>query len=94
MPLPLALAPVAGVALRYGTVALAAWVVSRRTAGARRDQGAEDALDRLDEGLSARRDAEARSVSLRLRRVFRRTAGGAGIEIDLAAMARFRMRRV
>ena len=95
MPLPLV--PIAGVALKYGGVALAAWWVARsvRIQPARIDQRAEDALDDLDEGLAARRptDREQANMTGRFRRVVRLPDGGA-VEIDAAFLARFRARRV
>ena len=95
MPLPLAvLAPVVlRFGLRYGSVALATWAVARATRQGARDQVAEDALDRLPEGVTARRDDDARTATARLRRVFRR-GDGAGVEIDVAALGRVRLRRV
>ncbi len=95
MPLPLApLAPVAGIALRYGAVALATYAVARKTQAGRRDQRAEDALDELDEGLTLRRDGEDTSTTARFRRVIRLGQGGPGIEIDACGFARVRIRRV
>lgn len=102
MPLPIAaIAPIAlRYGLRYGTVALAAWAVARATRKGARDQKAEDALDRMPEGVTARRDGSPggtdsqANAGLRLRRVFRRKADGPGVEIDLAALGRFRIRKV
>ena len=56
MPLPLA--PIAGFALRYGVVAVAAYAVTRRLERAHFDQRAEDAMDDINEGLSVRRDRD------------------------------------
>ena len=96
MPLPLVLA--AGIALRYGAVALATWAVARRVArkveAGARDQKAEDALDRAPEGMTVRREPDQANATARFRRVFRRRAGGPGIEIDLGALGRVRLRRV
>ena len=96
MPLPLAaIAPVAlRYGLRYGPVALAAWGLARATHPGARDQRAEDALDRAPEGVTVPREAGQGGATARLRRTFRRAAGGPGIEIDLAALARVRLRRV
>lgn len=92
MPLPLA--PIAGLALRYGAVAVAAYGVSRALRNGRIDQRAEDALDDMDEGLAVHRpkDRGQTNATARYRRVIR--WGRAGIEIDAAALARFRIRRV
>ncbi len=93
MPLPLA-AVALRYGLRYGSVALAAWALARATQTGARDQMAEDALDRAPEGVSFRREAEQSNATARLRRTFRRRSGGPGIEIDLAALTRLRLRRV
>lgn len=92
MPLPLA--PVAGLALRYGTVALATYAVARRAAPGRRDQRAEDALDSLDEGLTVRRDAEQANATARFARTIRLGQDGPGFHVDLSALGRIRIRRV
>ncbi len=49
MPLPLA--PVAAVALRYGVVAVAAYALSRKVARSATLQANEDALDSLDSNI-------------------------------------------
>ncbi len=90
MPLPLA--PLAPIALRYGTVAVAAWALARRVERGRRDQRAEDALDDLPEGTTLRREAGQTSATSRWRRVIR--AGRTGLEIDIAALGRVRIRRL
>lgn len=97
MPLPLVpLAPAAVTALKFGGVALAAWVVARRVQVARIDQRAEDALDDLSEGLAAARPQGREQVSATGR--FRRRIGLAGsghaVEIDAAFVARLRARRI
>ncbi|HMO06279.1 MAG TPA: hypothetical protein PKD10_01350 [Paracoccaceae bacterium] len=99
MPLPaLALSPAALWALRAGAAGLAFWAGRRALAGtatSRTDQRAEDALDDLDDGLAAHappdRDGQ-RNAALRMRRVLRWPGGG--IEVDLSAMARLRLRRL
>ncbi len=91
MPLPLA--PLAPIALRYGAVAVAAWALTRQIERGRRDQRAEDALEDLPEGIALRREPGQGSLTTRWRRVIR--AGiGAGVEIDIAALGRIRIRRV
>ena len=94
MALPIA--PIAGFALRYGAVALAAYALAREVQSGRRDQRAEVALDDLAEGLSAhgaRRDRQVNAGG-RLRRVLRIGANGPGLEIDIALVGRVRLRRV
>ena len=94
MALPIA--PLAGVALRYGAVALAAYALSRQVMHGRTDQRAEDAMDDLPEGLTAHRpyDRDQMNGTLRFRRVVRLGSTGPGIEIDAALLGRVRFRRV
>ncbi|RBO52567.1 hypothetical protein DSD19_14025 [Rhodovulum sp. BSW8] len=96
MPLPLA--PIATVALRYGlrygAVALAAYALSKSRDGLRRDQRTEDAMDELGEGLTFRRDQEQVNGAARMRRTFRMGTAGPGVEIDASAFGRLRVRRV
>ncbi|GAB4388484.1 hypothetical protein [Albidovulum sp.] len=91
MPLPLA--PVAGLALRYGALALVAYGLRRALVAGRTDQRAEDALDDLDEGIALHRPRSGgqRNAAARLRRVIR--IGDAAWELDLAGLGRFRLRR-
>lgn len=96
MPLPLA--PIAGVALRYGAVALVGFaatrLATRRPAIAPRDQMAEDAHDRAEEGLAARRDPGQMNGTARFKRTIRLGTDGPGLEIDASALTRFRIRRL
>lgn len=96
MPLPLAaIAPVAlHWGIRAGAVALAGWAVARATRTGARDQKAEDAMDRSPEGLTARRAEGQTNATARFRRVLRRRADGPGLEIDIAAIGRIRVRKV
>ncbi len=91
MALPLV--PTAIVAARYAAVGLAVYAAWRAAAPARRDQRTEDALDDLPEGTTLHRDDDATRGTLRLRRTIRLGDRGPGLEIDLAALARLRMRR-
>lgn len=92
MALPLA--PIAAVALRYGTVAVATYALARSVERGRRDQRAEDALDDAPEGLSARKDGEQLNTTARMRRVIRLGANGPGIEVDAVSLTRIRFRKV
>lgn len=94
MPLPLA--PIAGFALRYGTIAAVAYMASRRVQTSRTDQAAEDALDKVCDGVSAHRctDAPQANAAGRFRRVIRVGRTGPGVEIDATVLGRFRVRRV
>ena len=92
MPLPLV--PLATVALSYGAVALATYAVTKGIAQSPRDQASEDALDKIDEGVGFRRDGEQVNGTGRIRRVVRFGADGPGLEIDVTALSRIRVRKV
>lgn len=94
MALPLA--PIAVVAAKYGAVALAGYALARQVQVGRTDQRAEDALDALDEGVSAHRprDRDQINGAARFRRVIRLGTSGPGVEIDATALGRIRMRRL
>jgi hypothetical protein len=94
MPFPLV--PIAGAALSFGGVAIATWFLARHVQPARIDQRAEDALDDLPEGLTARRpvDRDQGNMTGRFRRVIRLPGDGGAIEIDAAFVARLRARRL
>lgn len=95
MPLPLA--PIAGVALRYGALALTAYAITQireNRTPARRDQRTEDAMDDCGEGIHLRRDPEQMNATARLRRTIRIGTHGPGVEIDATALGRLRLRRV
>lgn len=92
MPLPLT--PIAGLALRYGAVAVASYAVARRVEQGRRDQRAEDALDQLDEGVTLRRDGDQINATGRFRRVVRIGQDGPGLELDVTGLTRIRITRV
>ena len=92
--MPLALAQIAGIALRYGIVAVAAYAVTRRIERGHFDQRADEAMDDVNEGLSVRRDAEQLNGTGRIRRVIRFGRSGKGVEFDLTALGRIRIRKV
>jgi hypothetical protein len=92
MALPLA--PIAGLALRYGAVALTAYAIARVAERGHRDQRAEDAMDDLPEGVRVRREPDQFSGAGRFVRTVRVGHGGPGIEIDATAITRIRFRRV
>lgn len=96
MPLPLA--PLVPLALRFGAVAAIGYaakrVISARTHIGRTDQRAEEALDDLGEGLSTHspRDTSGQhNASLRFRRIIR--FRGASYELDASLMSRLRLRK-
>ncbi len=92
MPLPLA--PVASIALRYGAVALASYAIARQIGKAPLDQRAEEAMDDVDEGLALRREREQVNGTGRFRRVIRLGEDGPGVEVDVTALGRIRFRKV
>ncbi len=92
MPLPLA--PITAIAIRYGTVALATYALASKLERGRRDQRAEDALDEVCEGATLRREGEQLNATTRFRRVIRLGAGRPGIELDFTSISRFRIRKV
>ncbi len=92
MPLPLV--PIATAAISYGAVALVTYAVTKGIPQSRRDQASEDTLDQVDEGLSFRRDAQQVNGTGRMRRVVRFGANGPGVEIDVTALSRIRVRKV
>jgi len=98
--MPVALAPLVGIAVKYGTVALAGYALARQVGVGRTDQRAHDALDDLPEGatLHIPRDRQDSEHSLtgtgRLRRVFRVAGARAGWELDAAVIGRLRLRRM
>lgn len=92
MPLPLA--PIAGLAIRYGTVAVATYALTAKVSRGRRDQRAEDALDETAEGTTLRREPGQTNATTRFRRVIRLGPDRPGIEVDFTSITRFRIRRV
>lgn len=89
--------PIAWVALRVGAVAAVALYVSRGRSQPKHAEH-EYVLDDLPDGLAARpHRAEAERAMHgqgRLRRTIRFGASGPGLEIDMAALGRLRLRRV
>lgn len=94
MPLPLA--PLAVVAVRYGAFAVAGYVLARSVHPGRTSQRAEKVMDDTPEGLTAHalKDADQVNATARFRRVFRLRADGPGVELDATALTRLRFRRV
>lgn len=86
-------APIAGLALRYGAVAAAAWIAARNLPRGRRDQRLEDALDELPEGMTLRRDGPDTQATASWRRVVRFRRGGPGIGVEAAGIGRLRVVR-
>lgn len=94
MPLPLA--PIAGIAIRYGAVAVATYALTRRISirKGHYDQRGEEAMDDVTDGITVRRHPEQVNGTTRFRRVVRFGADGPGVEIDITALGRIRFRKV
>ncbi len=92
MPLPIA--PVAGIAIRYGAVAIATYAITRRIERGHFDQRGEDAMNDVNEGVTLRSDKGQVSGTGRFRRVIRLGRTGPGVEIDATALSRIRIRRL
>lgn len=90
----LPLAPIAGIALRYGAVALATYAATKAIPQLRRDQRTEDALDDVEEGVQMRRDANQANATARFRRVVRMGKTGPGVEVDFTTLSRVRFKKV
>ncbi|MBV7410893.1 hypothetical protein [Maritimibacter sp. DP1N21-5] len=90
MPLPLV--PIAIAAVTYGSVVYTAYRTVKKVAPGRRCQKAEDGLDRLDEGMTYRREPEQANATARLKRTF--TFGETSYEIDAAALGRLKVRKL
>ncbi len=88
------LLPVAGLILRYGTVALAGYAMARQLSPGRRDQRAEDALDELEEGITWRSEPGQTNSTARFCRTIRIGRSGPGFKIDAALTGRIRIRKV
>ncbi|QHQ36689.1 hypothetical protein [Algicella marina] len=95
MPAPIA--PIAWTVLRFGALAATTYYVSRRASMRPKDIWRESALDGVHDGLEVttdRSEAEANAhTAARFRRTFR-MGEGRGVEVDFAALGRFRVRRI
>jgi hypothetical protein len=85
--------PVAVAALRYGAVAALAYAAARRARPRRIDPAAEAAMDTMPDGLHMGHAPGQLNAAGRWRRAVRLGATGPGMEIDLAGLARLRLRR-
>jgi hypothetical protein len=88
------MAPIAGIALRYGAVALATYAATRAMAPGRLDQAVEDAMDDTPEGVTFRRDSDQANGTARWVRTFRFGSTGPGVKIDATGFARVKVSRV
>ncbi len=87
-------APVAGIALRYGGMALATYAATRMLRQGRRDPRAEQVLDDLPMGLRLRNSENQVNASGRWSWSYRFFRGGPGLKLDAAALARLRLTRI
>jgi hypothetical protein len=94
MSMPLPLAPVAGIALRYAAVAGTAYLVTRRLERGRLSQDVEDEMDETPEGVTTRREKGQMNATGRLRRVIRLGRRGPGVEVDATILGRVKVDRV
>ncbi len=92
MALPLA--PIAGIAIRYGVVAVATYAITRRVQRGHFDQRGEEAMDDINEGVTLRRDPEQLNGTGRFKRRIRLGENGPGVEIDITALGRVRFRKL
>ncbi len=92
MPIPIA--PFAGIALRYGAVAVATYAIARRMERGHFDQRGEDAMDDVNEGVTLRGEKSQLNGTGRFRRVIRLGRSGPGVEVDATALTRIRIRRL
>ncbi|WP_309665579.1 hypothetical protein [Tabrizicola sp.] len=100
MPLPLA--PLVPLAMRLGLLTAASYAIKRyvtaRSFPGRTDQRVEDAFDDLAEGVAVHRPADRSDATTRQTNTAARVVrvvliGGRRIEIDVALMARLRIRK-
>ncbi|MGB0505814.1 MAG: hypothetical protein ACPGGK_06420 [Pikeienuella sp.] len=99
MPAPIAFAPIAWKAAQLGAVAALTYYATRRQrAPGPRDVWRETALNDLDIGLEtdfAREQNDARAAAAgKWRRGWRIGAEGPGVEMEIAGLARIRLRRL
>lgn len=86
------MAPVAGIALRYGAVALAGFAAAWLLPRGRLDARVLPALDEAPEGFVLQKHDGELNAAGRWRRVLRLGRGGPGVRVDAAGVARIRVR--
>ena len=91
--MPIAIPPLAGIAMKYAGVALAGYALARRTAPGRRDQQLEDIMDVTPEGATLHSEAGQVNAGLRWRRLLRPGPAARGLELDATLLARLKLRR-
>lgn len=88
------LTPIAVAALRYGAVAAVAYAAARHARARSVPPATEAAMDRMPEGVHIGHAPGQMNATARWRRVVRLGTTGPGVEIDLGALARLRLRRI
>lgn len=95
MALPLA--PIAVTAVRYGTVLAVAYYVANRSKSLPK-VSEEAAHEDVDEGVSVRHhrsaDGAQANADARIKRTVRLGSNGPGVELDLTALGRIRIKRI
>lgn len=86
-------APIAGLALRYGAVALATYAATRAIGPGRLAQPVEDEMDATPEGVTLRKGDDQVNGSWRLIRELRMGAAGTGVKIDATILGRLKVER-
>jgi hypothetical protein len=86
--------PIAAAALRYGAVAALSYAMARRARPHSLHPATEAEMDRMPEGAHLGHAPGQMNATARLRRAIRLGATGPGVEIDLGALARLRLRRL
>lgn len=90
MPIPIP--PLAGIALKYATIALAGYALARATSHGRLDQRVEDLMDETPEGATLRTADGQTNATFRWRRILRLNSTGRGVEIDATALTRLKVK--
>jgi hypothetical protein len=86
--------PIAAAAVRYGAVAAIAYAAARRARPQTFAPGAEAAMDHMPEGVTLGHAPGQMNATARWTRRIRLGSSGPGVEIDLGALARLRLRRI
>jgi hypothetical protein len=86
--------PIAVAAIRYGAVAAIAYAAARRARAQTVPPAAEAAMDRIPEGIRVGHAPGQMNATARWTRSIRLGTTGPGVEIDLGALARLRLRRI
>lgn len=87
-------APIAAAALRYGAVAALSYAAARRARPQTVHPAAEAAMDRVPEGVHVGHALGQMNATARWKRTIRLGTTGPGVEVDLGALARLRLRRI